>query len=174
MLTCDECQSQLLAYGNGELRPSLRRLVTRHLNQCDICYARYCQQADLERDLTLYVPLMGQESKPRLDQMWANIQSNMTQSRPPSNHFQARYGLVAAIVALMFIVPLTMGNQNLTLAAPPTQPAPATVQLTPSGTESITRVVAMTTPYTPEAGQPVLKPLPINTPAVSRTYDNNH
>jgi hypothetical protein len=95
----------------------------------------YLQELDLMRDLKRNVPLIGQGHHPAFDAIWAEIQTDIVKPKPSLPRFHMRYGLAMLALAMIFVVPLTMGNQNLTLASPPTQPVPLTQHATPNGTE---------------------------------------
>jgi hypothetical protein len=117
--------------------------------------------------------LIGQGHQPHFDAIWSAIQTDIVAPKPNLPRFQMRYGLVMMALVLVFFVPLTMGNQNLTLASPPTQPAPLVAHATPSGTEPGTTETAAAVPLmtdqnqvTPEAPQRNTAPSPdvANTP----------
>jgi anti-sigma factor RsiW len=124
MITCRECQSHLVAYIHNELSPHLRRSVAYHLDDCPGCYRDYLQQRDLARDLQNALPMIGRGEKPRLDRVWAAIQADMAKPRRASIFYQTRYGLAVLAGVLGLLFPWVIGSQNVTLAAPPTQPAP--------------------------------------------------
>lgn len=124
MINCRECQSHLIVYIHNELSPHLRRSVAYHLDDCPSCYTLYVQQRNLAHDLQNALPMIGRGEKPRFDRVWAAIQMDMAKPRRASIFYQTRYGLalMAAVLGLLF--PWVIGNQNVSLAAPPTQPAP--------------------------------------------------
>lgn len=134
-IQCGECRSHLVAFLHGDVSPLLRRRVARHLDHCMACYNLYLQELDLMRDLKRTVPKIGQGHQPKFDAIWSEIQIEITRPKRDLPRFHMRYGLAALALVLVFLVPLTMGNQNLTLASPPTQPIPLTQRATPKGTE---------------------------------------
>ncbi len=122
MMNCKNCQYHLTAYLHGELSPRERQRMTQHIQACPMCYTVYIQQRDIQRDLAYYVPLIGQENRPRYDKMWASIQADM--SRPKRQGYQMRYGLAALMLLLALLLPWTIGHRATALAALPTQPSP--------------------------------------------------
>lgn len=169
-LSCRACQSRLLDYIHEDLSPELRRQVARHLQTCKDCHERYREQETVARDLSLFVPLIGQSHQPDFAGIFANIQSDMNRPRPTVSLSPARYGLALAALMLAFLVPLMLGSQRLTLASPPTQPEAVTL-ITPSAsstapTSSETTVAYLTdvSQSTPEAPQQTIGPVAISTP----------
>jgi len=128
-MNCKDCKFHMTAYLHGELRPKVRQRMTQHIEQCPMCYTVYIQQRDIQRELAYSVPLVGTIG--RYDKMWASIQADMSYPREP--RFQIRFGLVALMLAMALLLPLTLGRQQRALAAVPTQPSPElAVTRTPS------------------------------------------
>jgi anti-sigma factor RsiW len=159
-INCGDCRSNLVAFLHGDVSPLLRRRVARHLDHCPSCYRLYLQELDLMRDLKHEMPLIGAGHQPNFDQVWAAIQHDILKPKRTVPRFHMRYGLAMLALVLVFLLPLTTGNQNLTLAAPPTQPAPLAEHATPSGTALGTTETAIAVPsqtdqsqVTPEAPQ---------------------
>jgi anti-sigma factor RsiW len=122
----------MTAYLHGELAPRTRQRVTQHIHECPMCYTRYIEERDDQRDLTYFVPLIGREDKPRYDKMWVSIQADL--SRPKQPRYQIRYGLAALMLMVALLLPWTMGQRSTALAALPTQPSPElTATRTPGG-----------------------------------------
>jgi hypothetical protein len=134
-IQCGECRAHLVAFLHSDVSPLLRRRVARHLDHCPDCYRLYLQELDLMRDLKRNLPLIGRAHQPSFDAIWAEIQTDIVKPKPSLPRFHMRYGLAMLALVMTFLVPLTMGNQNLTLASPPTQPVPLTQHATPNGTE---------------------------------------
>jgi hypothetical protein len=134
-IQCGECRSHLAAFIQGDVSPLLRRRVARHIDHCPACYNLYLRELDLTRDLKRSVPLIGKGQQPAFDAIWSEIQSEIRGPKPGLPRFHMRYGLAMLALVIVFLVPLTMGNQRLTLASPPTQPVPLTQHATPNGTE---------------------------------------
>ena len=129
-MNCKNCQRHMAAYLHGELSPQVRLRVTQHIQDCPMCYTAYIRERDMQRDLTYYVPLIGQDIAPRYDRMWASIQSDLLRPRQPRYHL--RYGLAGLMLALALLLPWTVGQRPMARAALPTQPSPeATATRTP-------------------------------------------
>ncbi|MBZ0285978.1 MAG: zf-HC2 domain-containing protein [Anaerolineae bacterium] len=134
-IQCGECRSHLAAFIQGDVSPLLRRRIARHIDHCPACYNVYLQELDLMRDLKRSVPLIGNGHQPSFDAIWSEIQSEIVKPKPGLPRFHMRYGLAMLALVMVFLVPLSMGNQHLTLASPPTQPSPLVQRATPNSTE---------------------------------------
>jgi predicted anti-sigma-YlaC factor YlaD len=165
MMTCHECQKHLVGYIHNELKPHLRRRVAYHLDDCPACYAVYGRQRELARELQLTIPLIGRGDTPRFDHVWASIQIEMNQPRrsAASNWYQFRYGLAMMAAMLVLLFPWVVGGRrDLTLAAPPTQPAPLsltavqTAGVTASGAQGT--AIALSVTVNQGAATPEAKP----------------
>jgi anti-sigma factor RsiW len=143
----------MTAYLHGEAPRLVGQRMARHIQQCPACYAIYIQQRDTERELTHYVPLIGQEKAPRYGKMWASIQADLSGSR--KQRYPVRYGLAALMLMLALALPWTLGHGPTMLAAVPTQPSPeATVTHTPDrggARVMVTLASVLYTAVTPEA-----------------------
>jgi hypothetical protein len=155
-ITCSECQTHLLAFLHHDVNPLLRRQLARHLDHCPRCYATYRSELDLMQNLAHELPLMGARNQPDFNAIWKSVQTEIQRPKPGIPQFQARYGLAMLVFALVLLLPLTLGNQNLSLSTPPTQPRPVIAHLPPSST--IPKVTETTIAYltnqslsTPEA-----------------------
>lgn len=162
-MRCKYCQSRLVAYIHNELPLKQRREVAQHLDTCETCYAVYLQQQDLVHELTVAVPRVGAGShKADFKAVWMAMHNRAEHTKSSSSSYSVRYGLAALVVTLLFLIPLTMGGHNITLAAPPTQPAPLTLRATPSSTASNVgaAIVALHVgiEVTPEAEQQIGSP----------------
>jgi anti-sigma factor RsiW len=151
-ITCDDCQAHLLTYLHNDATPLMRRRVARHLDHCEACYTLYQQELQLMRELKRAVPHIGAGNSANFDRVWRGIQAEIRQ--PSGPRFQMRYGLAMLALILVFLVPMTMGNQNLSLTALP-PPAPIAALVTPDLTapSKETTVALLLNEYqtTPEA-----------------------
>jgi hypothetical protein len=142
----------------------MRRRVARHLDHCETCYILYQQELDLMGELEGIVPQIGVGNGANFDRLWSDIQDEIRQ--PSAPRFQMRYGLAMMALILVFLVPMTMGNQNLSLTTLP-PPAPIAALATPDLTapSKQTTVALLLNEYqtTPEA------PVGTTAPAVSLT-----
>lgn len=151
-MKCKQCQSHLVAYIHRELKPEVRDQVSRHLDECEACYTIYLQYQNNDHRLGQVMPLIGQANRPTLQRVWTSVQADLTQSYPSMKPVSASYGLVALVVTLMLLVPLTMGNRNVPAVLPPTQPAPLVALATPSATEAVESIEELPLlSHTPEA-----------------------
>lgn len=169
---CHRCQAQLIAYLNRELRPSMRERMAQHLDTCPTCYARLMQESQLAVELQQEIPLVGRGQTPGFDQVWSAFRRDARAASARASFTQSiRYGWAVLAVAVMLVIPMTIGARQVTLASAPTQPSPMQIaqQSTPSGTplDAEETIPAPTLLQTPEA-QPALvaRPLPdvITTP----------
>ncbi len=151
MLTCEQCQSKLVAYLHRELDPLERRQVARHLDTCETCYALYLQEYELAQNLGEIVPLIGQGRQPRFDRMWSAIQQDIAHPRRAVKRYPAHFGLAALAVTIMLLIPLVLGKQSLPLRPPATQPSPIVMRATPSSTETAIEPLGLQSSLTPEA-----------------------
>jgi anti-sigma factor RsiW len=169
MITCRECQSHLVAYIHNELSPHLRRSVAYHLDDCPTCYTLYVQQRDLARDLQIAVPGIGRGEKPRFDRVWAAIQMDMEKPRRVSIFYRTRYGLALMAAALGLLFPWIISGQNVTLAAPPTQPAPLLAVQTAGVTAPVSQGTAIALSVTIGDGAATPEAQPDGAPAPGAT-----
>lgn len=152
-ITCDECRLHVVSFLLGDVSPLLRRRVARHIDFCSSCYQVYRQDLDLMRDLKREVPRLGQGHHPQFDRVWLAIQNDIMKPKSDMPRFQMRYGLAVLALLLGFLLPLTMDNQNVMLASPPTQPAPLAELATPNGTEPGVLETAVAISYLTVHGQ---------------------
>lgn len=115
-LICRYVHLQLDAFLDSRLSPRVRRRVVRHIDTCPACYQAYARQRDLRRDLQATVPLVGRGAAPDFDRMWSAIRTELPRPQPRQTQF--RYGLVMLLLVMALIVPLTMGNHDLTRTVP--------------------------------------------------------
>jgi len=120
-LMCRFVQRNLDAFLDGRLSPRARRRLAHHIDTCSACYRVYAQQRDLRRELHAALPLAGHDHRPDFDRMWGAIRAELPRPQPRQTQF--RYGLVALVLLLTLLTPLTMGNHELTRPVP-SQPAP--------------------------------------------------
>lgn len=173
MIACRYCRVHLDAYLSGELAPPARRRVAVHLDQCAACYAAYVQRREVARELRRSLPLVGYSKEPDFGQVWLRVQAEVPQG---SSH-PVQYGLAALLLALMLLVPFTMGHRDVA-AALPTQPAPQLIDAsqTPARAVAIGSPTAGPTAHTlaaPAAGTPPTMPEP-NMHDFSRGFDDRN
>jgi anti-sigma factor RsiW len=169
MMICRNCRRHLVGYLEGELNKPLRQQVARHLGRCEACYTLYLQYRETNAELRQMLPRLGMPQPAALDRVWRDVQAELAPSHS-GRHFRARYGVVVLLAAMVFVVPLTMGNRSLPFDNPPTPPVPVT-RVAPSQTASVSATEAATafrtveSQATPEAiHETIGAPLPPNTP----------
>lgn len=160
MIACRYCRAHLDTYLAGELAAPARRRVAAHLDRCPACYSIYAQQRDLARELRQTLPVVGHASAPDFGQVWLHVQAEL----PRGSGHPLPYGLVALLVALLLVVPFTMGHRDVP-AALPTQPAPqlTSADATPTradATSQATAVPRVSAQTAPAAGAPPTLPEP--------------
>jgi anti-sigma factor RsiW len=159
-ITCNQCQTHLLAYHHNELPPRRARAVSAHLQDCDACYAAYVGTRDADRQFThdLHTP---QPSDAQLDAIWGGIQAELAApSRPPRRAFPS--GAAVATLAVMFALLWTMQTSSFTTAAMPFGLTPAVEPETPALNRDTTRTVALVV-----ATENAIFVTPTHTPAVT-------
>ncbi len=119
MTACHYCRAHLDAYLAGELAAPARRRVAAHLDQCAACYRVYVQRRELARQLSRELPLVGHAGAPDFGQVWVKVQAEL----PRESGHPMQYGLAALLLALLLLVPFTMGHRDVAPVLP-TQPAP--------------------------------------------------
>ena len=112
------CKVHMAQYLSGDLSDTTRRRIARYIDECQDCYNEYIQQRNLANQLERELPVLGRPSAQKLDNMWANIQSELSQpaetqtsmlSYPTYKRKTWGYSLVMLMVALMLVIPLAIG-----------------------------------------------------------------
>lgn len=137
-ITCRHYRALLPGYIQRELTPKQRAQVSRHLNECDDCYAAYVDQRQLVRELRVSVPRIGTRDgeTPAFDAIRAAVLAQVspaalpaappatTPTAPIGRRMRvdlARYGLVAILMLVVLLLPLSMRSPTFSV---PTQPTP--------------------------------------------------
>lgn len=174
MSTCASIRKQIIRYIDREVEAPLRREIARHLDTCNECYDFYLHQFDLQQELKHGLPRIGQQQDAELGRVWSAVQTELASTGFAARSSSPHYGIAAFFVTLAMIIQLMLGGQQVSLAAPPTQPSPILLPATPQGLTPLavgTAValepsqVELTT--TPEPGQHTAVQTPpelINTP----------
>lgn len=143
------CKSRMVAFINDELPLKSRRRVARYIDECDVCYAEYIQQKQLQRDLVYKLPIIAEPSKAQVDIIWAGIQASLhPNARPVRRRYRARYGVITFAVLLVVMLPFMLGNALPSTAVyAATQPLPFNVSIaeTTVAPSYYARPVAMST-----------------------------
>lgn len=136
-LSCNQCQTHLVAYIQHELPLLTRQRMAHHLDTCTHCYEIYVDQQRLTRDLRQVVPLVGQGKPPPFERVWAAARLDTRAGRGAQAGYTLRYSLVMLAVTLVLLLPFAMDRRSYTLASPPTQPSPLLQRATPNSTASL-------------------------------------
>lgn len=134
-ISCYTCRQRLDPYIDQRLSIGQRRQVAHHLDHCAACYVSYNQRRELRRELGYHLPQLGREHTTDFQRVWSAIQSELPLQPSSQTGFQMRFGLAAMMLMVLFLLPFTMGHQDVVRnTIPPTQPAP---ELVTTGTPGI-------------------------------------
>ncbi|MBN2472805.1 MAG: zf-HC2 domain-containing protein [Anaerolineae bacterium] len=115
----------LAAYVHGELPPHLRERVSRHVQQCDACYAALVRERELNRTLQDGLRGMG---APRSEQLARLLPGILAESAPPRPAHRARrpgLGLAVGLsMLLILLMPALVMPRVSAIASPQDQPSP--------------------------------------------------
>jgi anti-sigma factor RsiW len=134
------CRAQMTAFINGELNEKSRRRLARYIDECPDCYTEFKRQRELQRQLINQLKDFGGPRPGDLDRLWSTIQVNL-RSPHISNRptYSLRFGAATILLFIALILPLTLYEGGITLAAA-TQPPPNASQSI--ATEGATRVAS--------------------------------
>ena len=156
IFTCHHCRTLLPGYIQRELSPKQREWVSRHLSTCDGCYLNYMAQRQIMRDLAVNVPRIGSDA-PHLNAIRAAVLMEIAQpTRKPVAYIdQARYSLVALLLVVALLLPLSIRTHSFSIPTPP-QPEKITPQGTAiaalPATEAVTLTATLQANYAPVPG----------------------
>jgi anti-sigma factor RsiW len=157
-LLCRYCQFNLDAFLDGRLSPHARRRIARHIDQCPACYQAYIGRRELRRELQQSLALVGHNHQPDFARIWQSVQAEIPRPLPRRTPF--RFGLVALLLLLGLVLPLTLGNRDLGRVVP-SQPKPHTeesITEMPDGLEPDISVTAVAS--VPNQLPPPTQPFP--------------
>ena len=155
------CKVHMAQYLSGDLSDTTRRRIARYIDECEDCYNEYIQQRNLANQLERELPAFGRPSAQKLDNMWANIQAELskpaeTQSNmlsfPSHKHHTLGYGLVMLLVVLTLVVPLAVGYRaSVAPIQLPPHPQTLVIVKTPTTVAQNNRIVlaSLTQPRVP-------------------------
>jgi hypothetical protein len=113
-IRCRYTQARMTAYIKKDLPAFQRRYMARHIDKCPHCHALHRQQASIAKELEIELPRLGTPTRPQLDKMWSNIQTQL--ANPPiiqTPHTRWQYGMVAVMMLVLLTVPFMVGSRNL-------------------------------------------------------------
>lgn len=165
------CKVHMARFVNGDLADPVRRRVARYIDECDDCYREYMQHREFALKLERSLPVLGQVSAVKLDQIWSTLQADLveTQANPywlgdfrsrPSLNFS--YGLVIIAITVALLLPMMIGFHTTLLTVElPHLPRYASIVRTPASQSSPKLLVGATT----QSNSRQLSPLLQNTPS---------
>lgn len=149
-------KSQMTAYINDELSQRARRYVARQIERDPRCEAEYRRQRSLKDTVERTLPVMGRPDATQLNNMWLNIQSQMsdntavvpTSRHTPAAHFSLGYALAIILCLLGLLLPFSFkveGSESITAAQQPVPQIQAQISVTPfqAATTSETSMIAI-------------------------------
>ncbi len=113
----------LTAYLHGELAPHLRERVSRHVRECDRCYAALCRERELARELGESMPTFGAPRSDQLARVLSSILIEAGNSRGLSMARLSPAGMVLLFGLVLLLLP-ALAMPRITVASAPDQPGP--------------------------------------------------
>lgn len=119
------------AYITGELPTATQRFISRQIDEDERCYDEYIRQRQTKNELERELSILGRANETQLNNIWANIQAELKNPTNASSReaplsqrpqLQFSYGVIAIVLFLFAIVPLTFNAQPTTAQSVPTQP----------------------------------------------------
>lgn len=92
----------LIAYVHRQLPRAQRNLVASHLKRCPECRAMYAREQELARDMTSFLPQIGQARRGQLARLWPAIWRDFSGPHARWPMWLSTYGL--AVVMLMLCI----------------------------------------------------------------------
>ncbi len=158
-------------YLSGDLSDTKRRRIARYIDECQDCYNEYIHQRNLANKLERDLPILGRPSAQKLDNMWAEIQTQLAQpttessmlSYHPRKNKTWSYGLVMLMMVFLMIIPLVVGYHAsvATIELPPRPQTANIIIKTPTTVAQRSQVTITSTQSTVSIRLPLLQ----NTPA---------
>lgn len=164
------CKVHMAQYLSGDLSDTTRRRIARYIDECQDCYNEYIRQRNLANKLERDLPIFGRPSAQKLDNMWAEIQTQLAQPEPqssmltyrPKRHNTLNYSLVMLMLSLLMIIPLAISyHASVTTIELPPRPQTVNIMKTPTTIAQQSDLIIASTQST----VPIRLPLLQNTPA---------
>jgi anti-sigma factor RsiW len=138
-------KARMTAYLDGELPTQTRRFIARQIDENPLCYQEYIRSRQAKQALERDLPTFGRAGQSQLDNIWANIQSELKAvdsvgiSRPRRLSYSWAYGFAALMMALILLAPFALDARHLGVSNIPKQPLPeiAATQTSPAQTASV-------------------------------------
>ena len=158
----------LAAFVHDELPPHLRIRVSRHVQECDACYAALVRERELNRALQDGLRCVGAPRDDELARLLPGIMAEATPVRPVRSSMR-RPGLGLAVVLslmVLLLMPALVMPRVSAISAPQDQPSPQVrVSATHSVTDAAVHVIASPTAvavrFVTVTQPPLLNPSPV-------------
>lgn len=153
----------LTAYLHGELAPHLQERVSRHVRECDECYAALRRERELARELGDSMPVFGAPRNEQLTRVLSGILAEAGNHQGMATFRMPRAGVVLLLSLLLVLLPALVMPRAAVVSAPD-QPAPYMIAAT--ATQSSTDAPVGFVMASPTAIA-ACRPLPTEPPAVN-------
>ncbi|NPV68488.1 MAG: hypothetical protein HPY64_15195 [Anaerolineae bacterium] len=118
----------LTAYLHGELAPHLRERVSRHVRECDECYAALRREQELARELGDSMPVFGAPRNEQLARVLSGILAEAGNHQGMAAFRVPRAGVALLLSLLLVLLPALVMPRAAVSA--PDQPAPYMIAAT--------------------------------------------
>lgn len=157
----------ITAYVHGELPPHLRERVSRHVQQCDACYAALRREQELSDTLQDGLRVTAGPRSDQLAHLLPGIVAASGSTR--SGRLSRRSGVGMAVVISMLVillVPALIMPRVVALSSPQDQPPPqvlvtATRVMTDVPSQVVASPTAVAVRFVPVTDPPELNPSPV-------------
>ncbi len=173
-------KARMTAYLDGELSTKSRHFVARQIDENPLCYREYILAKQSKQELERSLPMFGKADRAQLDNLWANIQTELNQPdelatplrRVHRPSYSLSYGVAALLLAILLLTPFAIDVSRASISPIPEQPSPEeTVGVTSrAGTPApVSTAIALAADTTSHVQTTLQSEIPLqNTPA-SRT-----
>lgn len=116
-------KARMTAYLDGELPVKTRRFIARQIDENLLCYEEYIRARQTKQTLERELPTLGRAGNKQLDNIWANIQSELQapETRPVVAHrprFTWGYGLATIVLAMILLAPFALDVSRVHVTVP--------------------------------------------------------
>lgn len=156
----------ITAYVHGELPPHLRERVSRHVQQCDACYAALRRERELNDTLQDGLGIVSVPRPEQLARLLPGIMAESPPARPVRNNRRSDAGLAVLITMLVILlVPALIMPRVAAISSPQDQPPPqvlvtATQVVTDAPSLAVASPTAVAVRFLAVTDPPELNPSP--------------